>query len=83
MEKKMSVKWLEIYKEVEGCKDWSEVEKLMVKNGVEKGEVFRMVKSSVSNYCYGRNYRSERNSSMKELRNEVKRLRGLVKVGDK
>jgi hypothetical protein len=81
----MSVNWIGIYRDVSGCKNWKEIEEFLVKMNVERGDVLRVVKSSLSHYGYGRDYRSKRNSSMSELKRENERLRkdleGVKSIG--
>jgi hypothetical protein len=76
----MGVNWFLMYSEVEGCKNIGEVEKFLVeKCGVEKGSVFGVIKKSLSNYGYNRDYRNKRNVSVGEMKKEIERLKKLVK----
>lgn len=69
------INWKKMYLESSECKNYEELEKFLVSCGVEKGEVFRVVKSSVGSMGRDRNYREERNKGLNELRSEVKRLK--------
>ena len=72
----MGVKWFEMYSKVEGCSNIKEVEDFLISTcGVEKGNVFSIIKKALSNYGYNRDYRNKRNVSIKELRREVEELR--------
>ena len=74
----MGVNWFKMYSEVEGCGNMKEVEEfLMNVCGVEKTNVFGVMKKALSNYGYNRDYRNKRNVSIKELRREVEELRKL------
>ena len=74
----MSVNWEMLWSESGGCKDMAELEKVMVKCGVGKGDVFRVIRSSVGGYSYGRKFRSGYNKSVKEMRKELEELRSKV-----
>ncbi len=69
------VNWSLLSSEVEGCKNVKEVEDLMIKCKVEKDEVFRYIKMSIGGYSGNRDYREKRNMSLKDLREENKRLK--------
>jgi len=71
----MGIDWKKLYVESGGCKDEEELKKLMMSCGIEKGEVFRVMRSSVGSMGRDRSYREERNKGLNELRSEVKRLR--------
>ena len=74
----MGVNWFKMYSEVEGCGNMKEVEEFLISVcGVEKGNVFSVLKKSLSNYGYNRDYRNKRNVSIKELRREVEELRKI------
>ena len=70
------VNWNLLSREVEGCKNIKEVEELMVKCKIDKDEWFRYVKMSVSGYSGSRDYREKRNVSLKDLREENRKLKG-------
>jgi hypothetical protein len=72
----MGVNWFKMYSEVEGCKDMGEVEKFLLSCNVEKGSIFGVMKKALSNYGYNRDYRNKRNVSIKELKEEIVRLKG-------
>lgn len=79
----MSRNWKKIYLDVEGCKDFGELEKFLVSCGVEKGGVFELIKKSLSNYGYNRDYRERRNMGMNKMRDRIKELEKEVRDGKK
>jgi hypothetical protein len=70
----MGVNWKRLYVDVEGCKDFGELEKLLMECKVEKGNVFGVIKKSIGNYGYNRDYRDRRNMSMGKMRDRIKEL---------
>ena len=74
----MGVNWFVMYSKSEGCGNMKELEEFLVREcGVEKSNVFGIMKKALSNYGYNRDYRNKRNVSIKELRKEVEELRKL------
>jgi len=72
----MGRNWKKIYVDVEGCKDFGELEKFLISCNVDKGDVFGLIKKSLGNYGYNRDYRERRNMSMGKLRDRIKELEG-------
>ena len=73
----MGVNWFDMYSKVEGCENMKELEEFLISCKVEKNDVFGVIKKSLSNYGYNRDYRNKRNVSIKELKKEVEELRKL------
>ena len=65
------VNWEKVRFDSNGCGNVKELEELLMSCGVEKGNVFRIIRSSVSGYGRDRSYREGRNKGLKELRSEV------------
>ena len=64
----MSVLWRKMMNDVDGCNSIEDVNGLLNRCGVEKGDELGMVKRSLRMYGYNRDYRERRNSSMGELK---------------
>lgn len=71
----MGVDWKKLYLDSEGCKNVKELEELLLSCGVEKGNVFRIMKKSVGSYGRDRDYREGRNKGLKEMRGEIDKLK--------
>ena len=69
------VNWKKLSEEVEGCKNFKEIEKLMMECKVDESDVFSKVKMSIRSYSGSRDYRDKRNIGIKNLREEVKKLK--------
>jgi len=71
----MGINWEKVRFDSEKCGNVNELEKLLMECGVEKGNVFRMIRSSVSGYGRDRKYREDRNKGLKEYRKEIDELK--------
>ncbi len=68
------VQWVDIQLGASGCSSVSEVEELLRSAGVEKNNVFSIIKTSVGAYGRDRAYREGRNKGLKAYRDEITAL---------
>ena len=74
----MSVDWNKMMGDVDKVKNVDGLLNFLRECGVDKGEEFRVLKSSVRMYGYNRDYRERRNVGISELKKENERLKKLV-----